>query len=222
MTSKYLYRDPDHNFESVHDFDPSRCDSEYYYDLYGGIQTPPYVVGSTPIFDDLDCENIITLGKRLGCSRGTLGVEQSTDDSYRISNTSWISPSHYTSWIFERISEVVQNTNHYHYRYKLSRIERIQFTEYKGSENGMYRTHTDPMNWPRSEDRKLSVTIPLVAPEKYDGGQLSLYPTGKEQIVEQKKGTAILFASHVVHEVSPVTRGIRYSLVAWIHGPKLS
>jgi len=33
------------------------------------------------------------------------------------------------------------------------------------------------------------------------------------------QGTAVAFPSYLAHQVSPVTRGLRHSLVAWAYGP---
>ncbi len=37
--------------------------------------------------------------------------------------------------------------------------------------------------------------------------------------IERKKGLTYMFLSFVNHRVSPVTKGIRYSLVGWYEGP---
>jgi len=45
---------------------------------------------------------------------------------------------------------------------------------------------------------------------------------GEEQLYEVKeirpKGSVIIFPSFTYHKVSPITEGIRYSLVAWALG----
>lgn len=69
--------------------------------------------------------------------------------------------------------------------------------------------------------RKLSVTISLNDPSEYKGGNLKfdLGPHGKSRYHTCKeirpKGSIIVFPSHVYHQVTPVTHGTRYSLVAW-------
>lgn len=69
--------------------------------------------------------------------------------------------------------------------------------------------------------RKLSVTVSLNDPEEYNGGNLQFdfgphkdlrYHTCTEI---RPKGSVIVFPSHVYHQVTPVTRGTRYSLVCW-------
>jgi PKHD-type hydroxylase len=69
--------------------------------------------------------------------------------------------------------------------------------------------------------RKLSVTISLSDPKDYDGGNLKfdLGPHREDRYHEcveiRPRGSIIVFPSHVYHQVTPVTRGTRYSLVAW-------
>ena len=69
--------------------------------------------------------------------------------------------------------------------------------------------------------RKISVTVNLTSPENYDGGNLKFdfgphagkrYHTCTEI---RPKGSIIVFPSHVYHQVTPITRGKRYSLVVW-------
>lgn len=69
--------------------------------------------------------------------------------------------------------------------------------------------------------RKLSVTISLSDPKEYDDGNLKFdlgphrpdrYHTCEEI---RPRGSIIVFPSHIQHQVTPVTRGTRYSLVAW-------
>lgn len=70
--------------------------------------------------------------------------------------------------------------------------------------------------------RKLSVTVSLNDPSEYTGGNLRFdfgphfegkrYHTCKEI---RPRGSVIVFPSHIQHQVTPVTSGTRYSLVAW-------
>jgi len=69
--------------------------------------------------------------------------------------------------------------------------------------------------------RKISVTVNLTDPKNYDGGNLKFdfgphaekrYHTCTEI---RPKGSVIVFPSHVYHQVTPVTKGTRYSLVMW-------
>ena len=69
--------------------------------------------------------------------------------------------------------------------------------------------------------RKLSVTVSLSDPSDYDGGDLKfdLGPHAPKRFHTceeiRPRGSIIVFPSHIHHQVTPVTRGTRYSLVAW-------
>ncbi len=73
--------------------------------------------------------------------------------------------------------------------------------------------------------RKLSVTLSLNNPSEYEGGDLQ-FDLGPHRPVQyhtcteiRPKGSIVVFPSHVHHQVTPITRGTRYSLVCWNLGP---
>jgi PKHD-type hydroxylase len=67
--------------------------------------------------------------------------------------------------------------------------------------------------------RKISITIQMSESDEYAGGDLELWTGGKESIKAPRgKGVAVLFPSYILHRVSPVTDGIRKSLVLWVGG----
>tara|TARA_R100001509_G_scaffold67216_1_gene37346 strand:+ start:131 stop:910 length:780 start_codon:yes stop_codon:yes gene_type:complete len=92
-------------------------------------------------------------------------------------------------------------------------------------ENGnIKRGYTDNPNFV-NKVRKLSMTVNLNKPEDYDGGNLKFdfgpHAAGKRfhEVEEiRPQGSIIVFPSYVYHQVTPVTRGTRYSLVMWTLG----
>jgi PKHD-type hydroxylase len=68
--------------------------------------------------------------------------------------------------------------------------------------------------------RKLSLSVQLSEPEDYEGGSLLLYNGEEPMTLPKTRGTGLFFPSYSLHEVTPVTKGIRYSLVAWFLGPR--
>lgn len=98
----------------------------------------------------------------------------------------------------------------------------IQYTEYHGSEGGKYDNHHD-VNWENGDgrDRKLSITVQLSDHADYDGGYFQFTECQSPVISDSiQRGSVLVFPSYLVHSVSPVTRGLRRSLVAWFEGPK--
>jgi len=98
----------------------------------------------------------------------------------------------------------------------------IQYTEYHGSEHGKYDNHHD-VNWEdgSGRDRKLSIIIQLSNHQDYKGGYFQFAECESPLISDfMQRGSILVFPSYLVHSVSPVTEGLRRSLVAWFEGPK--
>jgi len=73
--------------------------------------------------------------------------------------------------------------------------------------------------------RKLSITINLNEPGEYEGGNLKFDfgpHAGRKRFHEcveiRPQGSIIVFPSYVYHQVTPVTKGTRYSMVLWSLG----
>ncbi len=73
--------------------------------------------------------------------------------------------------------------------------------------------------------RKLSMTINLNSPGDYEGGNLKfdygphVHGERYHECVEiRPQGSVIVFPSYMYHQVTPVTKGTRYSLVLWALG----
>jgi PKHD-type hydroxylase len=62
----------------------------------------------------------------------------------------------------------------------------------------------------------LSITIFLNEPAAYDGGELVLQTAFGEQVYKRPAGDAVLYPTHYVHRVNPVTRGRRLAIVTWM------
>ena len=94
--------------------------------------------------------------------------------------------------------------------------ESMQYTVYEGSANGHYDWHLDI--GPSINYRKVSVVVQLSEPEAYVGGDLELHPGNNSFAVPRRKGAIVLFPSFLLHRVTPLTSGLRRSLVLWAGG----
>ena len=93
--------------------------------------------------------------------------------------------------------------------------EFLQFTNYTAP-GAKYGKHID-----RATDfsiRKISMSIQLTDPSTYEGGELCLYDSNEGVEMDKAQGKLIIFPSYVLHEVKPVTKGERNSLVGWVTG----
>tara|TARA_R110002051_G_scaffold255795_1_gene314871 strand:- start:3015 stop:3650 length:636 start_codon:yes stop_codon:yes gene_type:complete len=143
----------------------------------------------------------------------------------RNSKINWLQET----WIYEKINPVVHAANHNAgWNFQWDWNEEAQFTEYKKGQ--FYDWHMD--SWPDSypstlkkfggKIRKLSSILLLSESGKdFEGGELEMDFTnggssGKRIITEiNKKGSFIVFPSFVKHRVTPVTKGVRYSMPMW-------
>ena len=134
------------------------------------------------------------------------------------------------AWKFLREANAVQ------FNYKLDYFQAVQFARYQNG--GHYNWHQDVSpGSPQPDCRKLSLTFCLTDPDTYEGGDLEFFNGGKgfsdfslpdgrvikgEQVAKdiRAQGSAIVFDSYDWHRVTPVTKGIRYSIVCWTVGPK--
>jgi len=89
------------------------------------------------------------------------------------------------------------------------------------SHHSHYGAHVDgavlrsqaTQEWVRTD---LSCTVFLSDPQDYDGGELRVQDHGGERRYKLAAGDAILYPGTRVHEVTPVTRGVRLASFFWI------
>jgi PKHD-type hydroxylase len=164
-------------------------------------------------FSKEECHKIINIAKNKGLIKGS--TKGKTD--VRDSKISWLYPVDDMEWVFRRVTDITLNLNERFFKFDLFGLnEGFQFTNYKAP-SGKYGKHIDrSMNM---AVRKLSISIQLTNPDEYQGGELKLYD-GEEEgtIMDKAQGTLIMFPSYVLHEVMPVTKGERNSLVTWVTG----
>lgn len=167
-------------------------------------------------FTPAECEAIIRLGTKTEMDKAsTAGPMQS--DKVRNSFVNFMFPNHSTGWIFERMAAIINEMNAGFFGFDLSGMEQgLQFTKYSAP-GQHYDWHIDRGR--TTGIRKLSVSVQLSDPADFTGGQLELQFGRGPTRPAVAQGTAILFPSYVLHRVTPVKKGTRYSLVAWVSGP---
>lgn len=178
-------------------------------------------------FSKQACDLIVSEGKKISDPHeGVIGDQYQgiIDSSYRRSKIRFIHSNNESfSFVFDALWRTFQQANLQFFNFHVTRLNFIQLGEYDESYKGEYKDHHDVfwLNGDPYFHRKLSCSIQLSDPKDYDGGKLEIVEAGTpldEDIIQQ--GTIIYFPSFLRHRVTPVTRGTRYSLVAWFEGPK--
>ena len=165
-------------------------------------------------FSKEECDLIIELGKK-NLITGQVANPAKTK-KYRKSKINWIQPDQKTDWIFKRLTDISQSLNDQFFKFDVEGfLEGLQFTNYKAV-GSYYGKHVDKGT--NTKIRKLSLSVQLTEPKKYKGGDLNLYFEDKPLPMSKEQGTLVMFPSYVLHEVTPVSKGERDSLVAWISG----
>lgn len=162
------------------------------------------------------CENIVSTFKKLPAEEATTFGGQK---DHRRSNVRWISGEHGLRKMM--LDYVIQANTAFGIEIH-HLISELQFTEYDGEYRGKYDLHHDiDWNADKPYDRKLSIVVQLTDPSTYEGGDLSFSEIENPKPADlRNQGTIIVFPSYLQHAVSPVTSGVRHSLVSWVWGPR--
>ncbi len=139
------------------------------------------------------------------------------DYSLRRTREKPIPPELPYAWIFQRLGKLCRDVNQHIYRFQLGDLVTVQVLEY--SPEGFFGWHTDLGSGIYST-RKLSMVTFLAPPEEYEGGDLCFMDGGPPYRLPL--GTTAIFPSYLLHKVDPVTRGTRFTMVSWVHGPSFS
>ena len=175
------------------------------------------------------CNKIITASLKKSQEKGTTGNKKG-GSKYRNCWVSWIDDK----WIYDIINPFIHQANKQAgWNFQWDWNEMSQFTIYK--KGHYYGWHVDQRpeaakNKDKNLDgkiRKLSLTLQLTDRTKYEGGDFQfkwIQNTNKNLLkirtVDDAKdiGTIIVFPSFIHHQVLPITKGKRESLVNWSIG----
>lgn len=180
---------------------------------------PPFQIAASVsgAFSTAEMDALIrTHRDRLDESR--LGTGQG-DQKIRRSHVAFLKRDGEDSWVYDRIWQAATELNRHFFCVGIDSVaDNIQLARYDSSNHGYYDWHTDFADL--APNRKISITVQLSDPDDYDGGDLELLFSGRAAPADRTRGMMTAFPSFVLHRVTPVTRGTRWSLVAWVSGPR--
>lgn len=183
----------------------------------------PFVVWEN-LFTEEEIESIIDVGELGKFIKGRVGNDEYIS-GIRETDIVWIEPSEDSFWLFDKMAQLIAKVNHDKFQLDLVRFDGFQYSKYE--EGSHYKWHVDNDILPREDNtyRKLSISVMLDDPEDYEGGELELATDGTQEeggtrVLKLKKGSIVIFYSHVPHKVRPILKGTRRALVTWALGPK--
>jgi PKHD-type hydroxylase len=147
-------------------------------------------------------------------------VRQTTAHQIRRAELSWLDDLPEASWVIDRMMRLVAQANREAFGFDLTEFaESPQVARYGAEREAHFDWHSDIGAGALAAKRKLTIVVQLSEPQDYENGTLELQPDSSIRQAPRDRGTAILFPSFVLHRVTPVTKGTRWSLTLWSHGP---
>lgn len=170
-------------------------------------------------FTPAQCDILIGYAKAANASDAKL-VKQSADHNIRRSELVWIDDVENADWVMDQLIDVVRHANRDVYHFDLTEFaESAQIARYGSERQGHFDWHSDIGEGPIARKRKLTVVVQLSDPADYAGGTLDVMASTAMTHAAKERGTATVFPSYLLHRVTPVDQGERYSLTVWAHGP---
>lgn len=165
------------------------------------------------------CDELIAQCKQVPAQKGTTFKDGEYVESSPLRNSTirWVQG---VPDVVNTLWPFVWESNRKAYNFDIATIFDVQFTEYNADEQQFYGWHHD-INFTADTgyDRKISVIIQLSDPEDYEGGEFEFQELQAPETFK-KRGSVLTFPSYLTHQVKPVTKGTRHSLVTWVEGPR--
>lgn len=172
------------------------------------------------LFAPDECHQIIATTSAGEFAEGRL-VGGTRCEGTRRASITWLDDEGDAAWVLRRLIGAVADANKSHFHFDLDEFaERMQVARYSAETQGFFDWHSDSGTGPIARRRKLTIVVQLSEAGSYEGGDLETNAGGHVRRASRACGTALLFPSFILHRVTPVTRGERYSLTLWAHGPE--
>lgn len=185
----------------------------------------PVLIGGLVAWQDLfsaaELDAIERHGDRLEAQTGELAQPGYQD--IRVTQVSWFARTPETEGFYNRMEEIVLALNARFFRFDLSAMVPFQYAVYRGEEGGHFDWHKDygrDARDPQQEPRKLTISLQLSEDRAYQGCNLEVRAGNTIDVAPRARGTLIAFPANLLHRVTPITGGVRKSLVAWAAGPE--
>jgi len=180
------------------------------------------------VFTKQQCKNIINWGLKNGNHEVPKTFDDSTRGTHRNAELYFMNNKR----LVKTIVPYVERANKETWNVQLNFCEPLQMSYYKKGD--FYTWHKDSFAKPeiftqfkRTEPslRKISFVIALNDRSEYEGGELQLATGMHDNKFSAKSaelysaGDIAIFPSMTEHRVTEVTKGKRFTLVGWLHGP---
>jgi len=172
------------------------------------------------VFTPTEASDILSKLENHRWQRAEVGKPGEVDHTYRSADIQWMHPSQ-LPWVFERLAQAVSELNGQWFGFDVAGFfDPLQLSRY-GPGSGTFDWHTDRGTFINARPpRKLTIVVQLTDPDTYEGGDVELLTSRDALRLDRSLGTIHVFPAFVLHRVTTVTSGTRYSIVGWVCGPR--
>tara|TARA_R110002051_G_scaffold78260_1_gene141803 strand:+ start:110 stop:634 length:525 start_codon:yes stop_codon:yes gene_type:complete len=161
------------------------------------------------LFLEEEIEDIKDIGDALILEEGKI-KDDKVDHSVRNTKIAWVHPGKNTHWLFDRAIMVFKSA------LPFNALQSMQYTVYHGTDKSHYTWHRDIGTGDKIMRARVNVgIIQLSDPSDYKGGVLQLKQEDKIIDVMKTKGLVTTFPIDMEHRVTPLTSGVRKTLIMW-------
>ena len=161
------------------------------------------------LYSPEDLDRITELGDSLDLIEGAVLVKGKDAVEHKKRNTkiAWVHHTNETAWIFIKMAKL----------WELQPISMLQSFQYSVYDvGGHYDWHRDiGANDESVSDRVIAGILQLSEPTDYKGGLLEVENIFGNHTIEKERGMITTFPAGWRHRVTPVTHGVRKTLVMW-------
>lgn len=166
-----------------------------------------------------DCARLIALASAAPLKDARV-INAANAPQIRSTSIAWLDDLPEATWAMDQMIAHVSRANRDHFGFDITDFgESAQIARYDAARADHFDWHSDIGRGPQAARRKLTIVVQLSDPATYQGGTLELRPDSTITTATRALGCATIFPSFVLHRVTPLTEGTRWSLTLWAHGP---
>ena len=117
--------------------------------------------------------------------------------------------------ILNKFWNAITIANQVHFKYDITGIYHNRIQAHRYDKNDSYNPHSDFHNYKDYSSLKLTCIVFLNDASEYEGGEFHMFDG---TIVEPEMGKLVIHPAFAGHQVTPITKGNRYSCVCWAVG----
>jgi PKHD-type hydroxylase len=175
------------------------------------------------LFSTKELDAMVRLGDGLAMEKAELSSGGAGYENIRCTKVAWVPRGAETETLYRRMEEAVLHLNARFFHFDLSGLAMFQYALYGGPEGGHFDWHKDygrDRADPGQEPRKLTLSLQLSEGSDYQGCDLQVRGGNQIDTAPRTRGTLIAFPANVLHQVTPISAGVRRALVIWAVGPE--